>query len=376
MNSSSISNSKFPWRARLLKGLFFLPVFLGVVFLVGSKNETVGKLLLYGSVTSQTIYQGDLYEINLVQKFKHDFIIHDLKPSTPITQAKYVVMGDSFFYLGLDSEPVLNFLKNSLTGGVFYQQNQGWITPKSYLTQSDFQPGASKIFIWETVERSSLDRALALGTDENPLSLKQAKFKKLKSLAVSLASKLVPTLSIFRPDKPRVEYLIRNNLLAKGIVAWLKTKNFEWFGDIDNVTPLYSANPDMLFLNQEVDFHNNSGKIAQINQAADNIAQEAVLLKRSFGLQLVYVPIPDKLSIYYDAVKLPNAYSYDGYLPLLEKALAARGVVTVDVYGSFVRYRQNNPDVLLYYPGDTHFTPLAKTIIETELLKILDQLPK
>lgn len=375
MNNSFISNFKFPWRGRKLSGLFLLPVILGLVFLAGSKYEPLGKFLLYGSANHTAAYQGDLYEINLIQKFKHDFKIHDLKPAAPIGQARFIAMGDSFFYLGLDSEPVFNFLQNSLAGGVFYQQQQEGITPKSYLKESGFKPGTAKFFIWETVERSSLYRARALSSDENPPSINQGKLQYLKSSAVSLANKLGPYLSIFRPDKPRVEYLVRNNLLVKPLLAWLKNKDFEWFSDVENDSPLYSTNPDMLFFKDEVSFHNDSGKIAQINRAADSIAQEAALLKQGYGLQLVYVPIPDKLSIYYGAVQLPNTYSYDGYLPLLEKALAVRGVVTVDVYESFVRYRKTNPDALLYYPGDTHFTPLAKTIMETELVKILDRLP-
>lgn len=377
MNNLSISNSNFPRRGRrLLQALFFVPVLLGLLFFVGAKNEILGDLLLYGSVAATPVYQGgDLYEINLIQNFKQDIKIWGLKPGSPVDQARYIVLGDSFFYLGLDSEPVLHYLQDTLIGGVFYQQKQQGITPVNYLNQAGFKKGAPKIFVWETVERSSLDGALALSADLNPPPAKQGKFEQLKSLAVLLANKLGPYLSIFKPDKPRVEYLIRNNLLAKPLVVWLKNKDFEWFGDIDNVTPLYSTKPDMLFLNAEVAFHNNSDKVNEINRLADSIAQESVLLKREYNLQLVYVPIPDKLSIYFNAVKLPYPYSYDRYLPFLEQALADRGVVVVDVYGVFSRFRQTNPNELLYYSGDTHYTPLGKTMAETELIKTLNQLP-
>jgi len=374
MNRLSISNFSKERREKFLVWAILM-AFLSVAALeiAVSQNAYLWKRLVIDPSHNGQVFNGDLYGMSLVSDFQDRIVeLPETDGITTIDKAKYIPFGDSFFATGYDSPPVFDFLQSKLSGGVYYHSFPVDPTPFSHLSQAGYQKGAPKVLIWETAEFYSIDRALVAGASAG---LAGTASTSLKAKLSGLISRVGNFLAFFKPNRGREEYFVENNILVEPLRAWLKTKAFEWFGDIDGQTPIYSTNPKMLFLNDDVTFRENTGKIAQIPELADNIAKVALVLKHDYNLQLVYMVVPNKLSVYADWLNQPNPYAYDNYIPLLQKALADRGVTYVDVYSAYVQAKQKNPSQLLYYPGDHHFTPLGKTILEDALLKKLQSLP-
>ncbi len=99
---------------------------------------------------------------------------------------------------------------------------------------------------------------------------------------------------------------------------------------------------------------------------ADNIAQEARLIQEKYNLTFVYLIIPNKFSVYGDLVA--GGKSYDNFIPLLQAALQKRGIQYIDVYQIFTQYKKTNPDDLLFYGGDTHYSPVGKQLVIDEII--------
>jgi len=149
---------------------------------------------------------------------------------------------------------------------------------------------------------------------------------------------------------------------------WLKNKSFEWFGDIDVKTPMYSNYPKMLFFDEEIRFNENKNKFESIDEISSNISLEAELIKDKYNLDLVYLVIPNKFSIYSDLIV--GDPGYDNYIPILQEKLKSKGVKYIDIYSVFYTYRKNNPTELIYYSGDTHYNARGKKLLIDVLMNL------
>ncbi len=349
----------------LVKAALFAFFLLAILAVVASQNEFVWKKLVVDPCYDGPYFLGDLYCMSFIKDFKEQINQRPLLPAASgPNSAKYVIKADSFFSTGYDSEPVYNYLQGRLEGGIYYKLLTTEKGPLDFLKEIEYKKAGPKVFVWETAEFYSLGRI----TDEGQ-AVKPAGHK-------SLVKSLSGLFSSFKPNRGRKEYFFENNFVVQPVRAWLKDKAFHWFGDIDGLTPLYSKNPKMLFLNEEVAFRNNRTKIAQIPQLAGDIAKLSQVLKDDYNLTLVFIIVPNKLSLYADFLPKPNDYGYDDFVPLLQKELAAREVKYVDIYGPFAEHRQTAPADLLFYPGDHHYTPVGKEIFEKQLLKNLPNFSK
>ena len=87
------------------------------------------------------------------------------------------------------------------------------------------------------------------------------------------------------------------------------------------------------------------------------------------GIDLIFVPLPDKLSIYPDYLYLPGGEKKPvrapadrmvcGSVKHLMKRLLEADVEVVDLYTHFHDYRLKTPDKPLYYNSDSHWRNLA-----------------
>ena len=86
-------------------------------------------------------------------------------------------------------------------------------------------------------------------------------------------------------------------------------------------------------------------------------------LSLDWNLDLVVLPIPNKITIYH---KLATDVSYDDYLPRLIAELRRQGVPTVDLYTPF-----RQAEGRIYYSTDTHWNPrgvdLATQVVAGQL---------
>jgi len=333
-------------------------IWAGFLLFAGKFKET-GRRFLYQDIGADQLYGGDLFEYLGVDKFKERIRKFPFQNAPLIMAADIIMQGDSFFYSRLDSVPFPEYFEKITGQKVFYQYDLGHdSTPTRYLEDIGYQKGEAKFFIYETIERMSARRALSFKPNfsgENDGSVVAASTPTLGSRVVN-----------FLFDQIDVEYFIKNNFIFRPIGLWFKNKAFVWLGDIDSDNPVYLNNPAMLFGEGDIAFGNNKIKFNFIGEMADNIAQEAKIVKDRYNLTLVYLIIPNKFSIYGESAV--GGKKYDDFIPKLQEALKDRGVKYLDIYRVFDEYHQQHPSEMLYYAGDNHYTPLGKELVSKELI--------
>lgn len=328
------------WQITLLASIMLVAL---TVVLCG-KFPAIGKNFV--TAGSKDRIAGDLYRLCDVDHFRESIAVLPQVPTAPLEHAEILTLGDSFFNSSLQSGLFANELAAKTGYAVHNLADSTYFEPFSYpldyLQAIGYQPDRRRVLILESVERSSLERtatfAATAGSAAN--SLNAVAFKLLKN--------------------NDVEYFFKNNVVIHPAMKWLKNLRFSWFGSIDGAIGAYSLNPDMLFYQRDLDFAALAKPDSVLDRAADRIAELADILRERYDLTLLYVIVPDKFSVYRDY--LDRAKPYDGYIPRLVGRLRDRGVAAVDVYSAYQRFR-NTDKRPLYYAGDTHYTPLGKTIL-------------
>ncbi|VAW19535.1 hypothetical protein MNBD_BACTEROID05-112, partial [hydrothermal vent metagenome] len=327
--------------------ILFIFIFAFSLFVViGAKIKTVRHLFVREEKKedrNRGYFSGNLYYMSKIDKFKGDYMIFPHTETDEIEDSSIIVIGDSYARFDSGSPIFADLLELSL-GQRVYQvpYNLAVDKPANYLKSIDFKENGKKIMILQSTERHSMMRA----HDFNNL-LKQGSRSKLKFL-VKLRKKIF--------DNRDIEYFFSNNKFTYKFLKDLKQVKFDWFGDIDSKTAVYSQDPDMLFYYDEVDFYRGTKIKSQINKMVKNIVDLKDTLKTKYDIDLIYSILPEKYTIYKDFVG--EKKEYDGFIPRVVSALREEGVETIDMYDVYMSYRNKKESGLLYYPQDSHFTPL------------------
>jgi hypothetical protein len=326
-------------------------ILVGVVAVViGGKFPEVGKHFIVSDPAGQHV--GDLYRLCEVDRFRETIRGVASTPTASLAQAEIITLGDSFFNSSLESDLFANELArkgrqavHNLTSSDFFEPHS---YPLAFLKASGYKPDRRRILILESVERSSLERPRSY------LATAGASTNRLNALAFKVLK------------NNDVEYFFKNNLIMHPFIKWLKNVRFDWFGVIDRAVGAYTLKPDMLFYQRDMEFAAAPKPDAVLDEAANRVARLAEILKRQYDLELLYVIIPDKFSVYRDY--LPHAGSYDRYIPRLVERLKRRGVHAVDLYSAYLEKRQNSREQL-YFVSDTHYTAFGKAVLVDECLR-------
>ena len=230
---------------------------------------------------------------------------------------------------------------------------KGGENPLHYFERINYKKGRRRIAIVETVERSSIKRALD--------------YPSTKLFESSVFSQAIA--HIFGNE--HVEYFFTDNEFSYGFFKALNNLKFEYFGDIDNRIGAYSVDPKMLFYSEAVDFNRSVKTDYTINRVADNIEYLADELYNRYNIVLIYTIIPNKYSIYNDYAD--SSYRYDDFIPHINNKLIDRGVSVIDVYSPYRKYHNNDDSMLLYYPSDTHYSPFGRQIfLKATIAKVIE----
>jgi hypothetical protein len=161
----------------------------------------------------------------------------------------------------------------------------------------------------------------------------------------------------FMQNDRQVTFLLTRNPWARSLVEWSATARYRILGEACVSTALLSAQPPMLFLNEESDqsersyFHAHSPALVASIVRSIGVIQTSL---RSQGLEFIFVPVPNKMTIYGDLV---TDAPYDGFVPRVVEALRQGGVCVVDLVPTFQELRRRGETV--YYATDTHWTRVA-----------------
>ncbi len=349
-------------------------------FLWGSKDRAFGRRFIEdqanahgpdGYATDGFTY-GDLYRYAEVGPLPRPIkMMNDATSDAGINDAQVLMFGDSFTTYGMDSRP-LPFELEKASGIKTFNAGAAdfWLT--DYLGSHAFDPQhhQAKVAVVETVERNifrNLDKDGFSGPLDGtePASFGQANIDQAvrgSPLLVTLRS-WVSGAFYQGLGQAEVEYFIKRNRFVDPFRRWLKEIAFRYFGDLDTNIGAYSSAHQMFFYRDEVEFARDAAKLtqAEMDRLADRIDMAGKTLREKYGLKMVLAVMPDKYTVYRDY--LPDVESYDGFLPQLQAALKKRGVDYIDMYSVERQMHAERPDLLLYYPSDTHYNVIGKKLL-------------
>jgi len=354
-------------RTKLIKAaLYVLGTLAGLAFLI-TKNPTA-----LAWATSDSYRYGDLYRFAQINRFKpaHPLPTGSVENRDSLDQGqtlqasdKLILLGDSFSFADWGESTFSIQLAHKTGLSLFSIDNnhhpEFWRNPYRLLETYANQPTPSRIVVYEIAERLI----------EQQFSIP------VPSAATAGPALLMPThLNAFRKiedailgdTESRHETLLKHSFITSPIVSLWNTTIFENFQQISVHTPLYSLEPPFLFFREEVNCYQTVHSEHLVTALADNITQLSETLRTRYNCTLVFVPVPNKITVY---SQLATAKPYDDFLPRLCAVLKTRNVHTVEL---LQRFKQEKD--FLYWPSDTHWNNLGIRMAVEETMRELPRL--
>lgn len=306
---------------------------------------------------------GELYNFNRISQFKEDLPPSSIKyrytdkhPS--IHEADIITFGDSFF----DFTRLITFpekLGDTLNRKVYYAR---YDYPLNTLSEQGYTKGLPKILLYETAERYIPARFSEPHENQYKPDTRGVLRKALSS---------VWHTAFVKDSEIRYSLLLSRSYLTEKLYALIATFKFNTFGYIAETTPVYSLNQNVpwLFYYEEVNddvtsfYYSHSDE--DIQRYCDNIADLRTKLKERYNLEMVFMPVPCKYTIYH---KFVNNDAYNNLLPKIYAGLDARKVPVIKLYDQFMQSQE-----ILYYGTDTHWNEKGLKMAIDITLKYLTQ---
>ncbi|HLO59717.1 MAG TPA: hypothetical protein VK179_13300 [Bacteroidales bacterium] len=334
-----------------LRILVYITGFICLIAFIAIRNFPLMNALLSDKMDRETKdfeTYGDLYYSNNINHFKVDlpkrirkYRLSEKNPA--VNDADILTFGDSFFDFSFQ-KTFPERLSDTLNQKVysFVTQDPVLSNPFCVLNQASYPLlDKPKIVIFETVERNIPIKF----TSTYDISCRRNEFKK------SLYNEI--HAFIFKPNSEQLySLLLKRGHFIHNIYSAIVTLRFDWFGYISPMTAKYKMQKDP-WLFYEKEFCNEPGGFyykysdQELNNIADNIFRLQENLKEKYNLDLIFMPIPNKYSLYH---KMINNDQYNNFLPLLYAELDKRGVRYINLYREFSSARDT-----LYYGTDTHW---------------------
>jgi hypothetical protein len=295
---------------------------------------------------------GDLYYYNCIADFKQDFPVpvrkYRLSEKNPaLSDADILTFGDSFFDVSFQ-KTLPERLSDTLNAKVYSYMTQDptQANPFCVLNSNDYPKSRqSKYVIYETVERNIHVKF------EKPYEVNCVPHE-IKKSPVSQVRDF-----IFKHNTEKLyATLLKRGYFVSGIYEFFASLRFNLFGYISPLTAKYSVTQGP-WLFYEKEFGNEAGGFAyqytddEIKAYADNILALSRNMKEAYNLDLIFMPIPNKYTIYHEVV---DNHKYNNFLPRLYNELDKRDVLYVNLYREF----KSSSDIL-YYGTDTHWNKLG-----------------
>ncbi len=313
---------------------------------------------------------GDLFMFCKVSNFKTELppVVSPVLPSTQDSSESLYFFGDSFSIAdrGCPNLPaqVSISLNRKIEHIVASQVDFNFFYPTVYFEAMNTGNDKKKVVFLEMAERniSGFYSKLPASSSKNTqkLGLVAALRPKLKNLYERW----------FIGEDKNIEFLVKNSILLRGAVEFMNTRRFEYFEQIAPEISSYTLNPPFLFFAEEADKNLKTSFYAEhsdslICQLAVNIAAQQQQLQSKYNARLIFIPIPNKYTIYH---RLVTSAHYDGFLPRLSAELKKRHVETIELYDTFL-----SSEELLYFPSDTHWNKKGIEICRDLILRHLKQ---
>jgi hypothetical protein len=351
--------------------IYCLGIFCFIMFLAVRIQPLFNALLLEKYIPGywENTKWGELYYLNSIRYFREKglpeyhikYRFSDRHPS--LAEADILAFGDSYF----DFSRMTTFpeqLADSTHERVFYAREK---YPLSYLSQQHYVNSKKKYFIYETAER------FLPGRFEKPQMIPRTNQDTSEFYKIVHKSRLI----IF-PTNSEINYsmLLSRSYFTTHIYSAIATLKFDLFGQINSQTPTYLLTKERPWLFGGGWFGDGPARYsyddtpAEIENYCNNIQKLAFDLKENYNLEMIFMIIPSKYTIYHYLLNVPDA-DYGRFIPKMYSELEKRGIPVIKVYDQFMAQRDEK---LLYYGTDTHWTENGLHIALNETLDVLDSL--
>ncbi|MBU3205238.1 alginate O-acetyltransferase AlgX-related protein [Clostridium algidicarnis] len=373
-------------KVSLIKRTFlcFIIVFAFISVLSVKFNKIGTKLL---DLNNGDYYYGDLYELSKLNDFKDKIPVDKKKlDDISIYDSDIITMGDSFLEANLGSATLPYLLNEAISKKVYHLSRNDFLkyndNPITFLKSIDYKKGDKKYLVLETVERYALERSVSYVEAINtPSTVYETGGTKSLDTALNVSNSSSAGISPIKNhsykniiakikgafDSNKFDYFFYNNKLFSPIDKLNKNFRFKLLDEVEKTTPKYSTDPGMLFYVEDVNFNNLDIQSEPINMFANNIARLQDTLLEDYNIELIFVLIPTKYSIYGKYTK--DYKLYNDFIPRSYKELNKHNINTFDTYNLFIN-EDSIEDDLLYYKGDSHFTPRGKNLVLKHILAL------
>lgn len=347
----------------LKSGIFLIGLLgIGLATIIRFDYNWQKRWILDVDIIYPTDIYGDLYQLNLIDNFRipvdpriDQYQFNEKHPA--IEEADLFVFGDSF----LDhprQKGIPELIMDSLGLKVFYESH--YLSPLYMVDLIGVNKSKRRVIIMEVVERylSTID---ITPPDKEEIVKDHHKQESNSTNIYDGMGKYIDPITMFifpkNPDKS-YEFLFKRAKYLNRINSWINTLRFNYFGYMNEMTPVFSKSPPFLFYHETVDdskysyFHFHSDD--EVEKIADNIEFIRNYLLENYNLDFVLFPIPNKMTIHHDLV---TDIPYDNFLPRVYRELEWRDIPVIKIYNEF-----KNSSEVLYYPTDTHWNTRGMNI--------------
>jgi len=265
----------------------------------------------------------------------------DMESGSPLKKIDIIIDDKTF------GQAILSFQRPDI---VLYYKNNSWLNSGwSYSQYLNLPSGKHSL------------KVIFYDNNNNKKILGPKYFFIKNGTFIKLTNKIYIIDSLIKNKLKSIDFLFQENPISIFILENINTIKFNLFRQISPLTPRYSINPNILFYKEEVEFYKNPPPEDEIASIAANIKYISDQLKNEYNIDLFFLPMPTKYSIYHNLV---GDFSTNYFFRDLFKVFDEFHINYIDLYTDFKESKK-----ILYFPSDTHWNKYG---IEIGINKVIE----
>lgn len=358
-----------------MKKIFFASWFVLLVMcvwmLTGIHFKTLGRKFMYPQIQNGLLMTG-LYGDTKVDFFAEFCPAVTYRADAALDEAEIVAYGDSYFNTHIGDLYAGDLIQNA-TGKKVHTPETKETDPLEFLKEKNYSANKNiRILLLESVEDFSMvkvDGAQKHRFTPDNFFAKLTNAMRWRRVAVN--AWLKENLIILNNDNKDIQYFFENNIVSYHMAKFIANFRFAYLEEMDPIVGAYSRDPKMIFRKSSVTFNKRAKTEKEIGDLVSFVTRVSKELKEKYNIHVIYTLIPSKYTVYRDHEKY--TYTYDNFVPRVNRRLKENGVQVIDIYSKYQEYRATDDSQLLYYVADSHWTPLGKNIFVREVVKALNE---
>lgn len=264
---------------------------------------------------------GELYYFSMIRHFREKGIppaqrkFQFSEKQASVKDADILTFGDSYFDFSRHKQ-IPECIADSFNRKVHFVFND---FPLDYLEENKYRDTLPKLVLFERVERY-----IPVTFQEKHIYHEQ---KPEESSKIRKACFYILDKIFYRRSEELYDAMLKRSYLTTFFYSVNATIKFDLFGYISNLTPVYKKDRDnsWLFYYDQVNGKRTSFYYDfsqdQMDSICNNMAELVQTLKQNYNMDLVYIPLPARYTLYHTVL---NQDAYNNFLPRLYEGLDSK----------------------------------------------------